>query len=380
MKKPLKRLNNIRMRKNNTTSLYIHIPFCETICDYCDFTKLQYFRNIAIKYLKALKDELVNKVKNKEEIKTIYIGGGTPTALDDDLFEELLLMVDPYSCNVKEYTIECNPESLSLNKIKMMKKYHINRVSIGVESTDDRVLKAINRPHTFEDVKVAVKNLRDNGLDNINLDLILGLPNVSIKMLEKDIFNILSLNPNHISCYSLTVNPHTIFYLNDIEPPSEEFAYEAYLMVDNLLKKNGYEHYEVSNWAKPGYRSEHNLTYWRNEHYYGIGLGASGYEGDIRYKNTANLNKYLEGDRILESEMVDLADKKKYQIMLNLRTLEGLNLDKFKEEFGEDLYLLKKREIDEFIKSGHLVMVGNTLIPTFDGMMILDTITLKLFD
>ena len=359
------------MRKNNPKALYIHIPFCETICDYCDFTKLQYFRNIATDYLKALQNELVNKVKNREWIETIYIGGGTPTALEDDLFEELLMMVEPFSKNVKEYTIEANPESLSLNKIKMMVSHHINRVSIGVESTDDKILKAINRPHTFEDVKEAVSNLKKNGLTNINLDLILGLPNVSMKMLEKDINNILSLNPNHISCYSLTVNPHTVFYLNDIEPPSEDFAYDAYKMIDETLSKAGYEHYEVSNWARPGCRSEHNLTYWRNNAYYGVGLGASGYEGYIRYKNTSNLKKYLSGNLVEESEIVDSKSFKKYQIMLNLRTLEGLDCG---------VVSSKKNEIDKYIKSGHIVFKGNRIVPTFDGMMILDKIVLDLFD
>ena len=360
------------MRKNNPKALYIHIPFCETICDYCDFTKLQYFRNIAIDYLKALQNELVNKVKNIDEIETIYIGGGTPTALEDDLFEELLLMVDPFTKNVKEYTIETNPESLSLNKIKVMASHHINRVSIGVESTDDKILKAINRPHTFEDVKKAISNLRECGLTNINLDLILGLPNVSMKMLEKDIRNILSLNPNHISCYSLIVNPHTVFYLNDIEPPSEDFAYDAYKMIDETLSKAGYEHYEVSNWAKPEYRSEHNLTYWRNNTYYGVGLGASGYEGDVRYKNTSNLKKYLSGNYIEDSEVVDPANFKKYQIMLNLRTLEGLD---------SRVISSKKNEIDKYVKSGHLVLlIDNRIVPTFDGMMILDKIILDLFD
>lgn len=366
------------MKKNKVNSLYIHIPFCESICDYCDFTKLQYFRIFAAKYLDRLQEQLLKEVTIKN-LKTIYIGGGTPTSLEDDLFLKLLQIVEPFTNEVKEYTIECNPESLSLNKIKMMKKYGVNRVSIGVESTNDNILRSINRHHKFIDVIEAVDNLREEGIENINLDLILGLPNVTESMLEKDIKNILSLKPNHISCYSLTVHEHTVFYLNEILPPSDEFAYEAYKMVDSLLKEAGYEHYEVSNWSKPGYRSEHNLTYWRNQEYYGIGLGASGYVDGIRYKNTTNLNRYLDRVNEKEFEKVDLKDLEEYQIMLNLRTLEGLDLEEFKKIFNKDLYMCKRDIIDSYINSGHLKLINNHLVPMFEGMMILDKITVDLF-
>lgn len=366
------------MKINKVNSLYIHIPFCESICDYCDFSKLQYFRNIAIKYLDVLEKEL-NEVVDNHELKTIYIGGGTPTSLDDDLFLRLLNMVEPFSKCVKEYTVECNPESLSLNKIKMMKNKGVNRVSIGVESTDDRILKSINRHHTFIDVMIAKKNLEENGLDNVNFDLILGLPNVSINMLQKDIKNILSLNPSHVSCYSLTVHEHTVFFLNNILPPSDDFSYEAYKIVDSLLTKEGFIHYEVSNWAKPGKESEHNLTYWRNKEYYGVGLGASGYVNGIRYKNTTNLKNYLKGKNDKEIEKVELKDLEEYQIMLNLRTVEGLDLGTYKELFNKDLYKNKQKVIDGYVSSGHLKLEYNRLIPTFEGMMILDKITLDLF-
>ena len=366
------------MKINKVNSLYIHIPFCESICDYCDFSKLQYFRNIAIKYLDVLEKEL-HEVVDNHELKTIYIGGGTPTALEDDLFLRLLNMVDPYSKSVEEYTVECNPESLSLNKIKIMKEKGVNRISIGVESTDDRILKSINRHHTFKDVVAAKKNLEENGFDNVNFDLILGLPNVSINMLKKDIENILSLNPSHVSCYSLTVHEHTVFFLNNILPPSDDFSYDAYKIVDSLLVKDGFIHYEVSNWTKPGKESEHNLTYWRNEEYYGVGLGASGYVNGVRYKNTTNLNDYLKGKNDKEIEKVELKDLEEYQIMLNLRTIEGLDLGAYKEIFNKDLYKNKQKVIDDYISSGHLILENNHLIPTFGGMMILDKITLDLF-
>ena len=378
--KKSKTSNKMMMRKNNNIhSLYIHVPFCEHLCDYCDFPKLQYFRTFAEKYLTVLEKELTSYQIN-HTLKTIYVGGGTPTALEDDLFERLLKIISKYSKGVEEYTFEANPESLSENKLRLMKEYGVNRISIGVESTDERILKSINRHHTFNDVKVAVELLRENGISNINLDLIIGLPNVSMKMLEKDIRNILSLNPDHISCYSLTVHEHTVFYINGINPPSDEFAYDAYKMINSLLEENGYEHYEVSNWAKENRRSEHNLTYWRNEHYYGVGLGASGYLENIRFKNTTNLKDYLSNKFAGEEEIVTISDLEEYQVMLNLRTSEGLDLNKFNKIFNKDLYACKKNIIDSYIASNHLILKENTLIPTFEGMMILDKICLDLFE
>ena len=352
---------------NNIHSLYIHIPFCNKICDYCDFTKLQYFRNFAVSYLKALKDELTSyHIKN---LKTIYVGGGTPTALEDDLFLELLQMIDPYKDGVQEYTFEANPESLSLNKIKMIKEHGVNRISLGVQTTNDKILEAVNRDHTFEQAKDAVKSLKENDIDNINVDLILGLPHSSKKILKEDLRNILSLDIKHISCYGLTVNPHTALFNKGFKEPDSDVLRDFYDEVEQTLKENGFIHYEVSNWAKPGYMSEHNLTYWRNEQYYGVGLGASGYLGETRYKNTVNLSQYLKRAFINEKEKVLDKDKLTYQIMLNLRTIEGLDI-----EFVKD----KQDEINKLSSSGLIKINSDRIIPTYDGMMVLDQIILKL--
>ena len=366
------------MKKNNPiTSLYIHIPFCVNICDYCDFTKLQYFRFLAEKYLIFLKKEIEITVENKS-LKTIFVGGGTPTSLEDDLFLELLEIIKPYSDQVEEYTFECNPESLSLNKIKMMKEYGVNRISIGVESTNDKILKAINRHHTFNDVKIAVKNLRKVGFDNYNIDLILGLPNVTLKMLKKDIDNILSLKPKHISSYALSVHPNTVFYSNKIEEPNEDYFTKSYKLIHEELLKNGFIHYEVSNFALPEYESKHNKVYWANEQYYGVGLSASGYINNQRYKNTSSINKYLDGNLNREIETVSKKDYEEYYIMLKLRTNEGIDLDEYKYIFNKDLYSAHKEDIDAFVRAKLLVLDRQKLIATFDGFLVLDTIILKL--
>ena len=352
---------------NKIHSLYIHIPFCNKICDYCDFTKLQYFRKFAVDYLDALKDELDSY--NIKDLKTIYVGGGTPTALEDDLFLKLLQIIDPYKEGAKEYTFEANPESLSLEKIKMLKEHGVNRVSLGVQTTNDKILKAVNRDHTFEQVKSAIKSLKEQGIDNINVDLILGLPHTSKKILENDIRNVLSLDVKHISCYGLTINPHTALFNKGFKEPSGDVLRQYYDIVESILKENGFIHYEVSNWSKPGYQSEHNLTYWRNEQYYGVGLGASGYIGETRYKDTINLSQYLARAFINEQEKVSSKDKITYQIMLNLRTIEGLDM-KYVEG--------KEKVVDELIKEGLIVKKQNRLVPTYEGMMILDQIILKL--
>ena len=348
-------------------SLYIHIPFCNKICDYCDFTKLQYFRNFAVKYLKALQKELESY--HIGQLKTIYVGGGTPTALEDDLFLELLEIIYPYSKEIEEYSFEANPESLTLNKIKLLKKYGVNRISIGVQTTNDKILKMVNRDHSFTQVQEAVKNLKENGIDNINVDLILGLPHTSEKILKEDIKNILSLDIKHVSCYGLTVHEHTALYSRGIKEPDGDLLRKYYDIVEKTLTNSGFIHYEVSNWCKPGYQSEHNLTYWRNEQYYGCGLGASGYIKDIRYKNTVNLDKYLKGEYIAETENVSLKDKDTYQIILNLRTIEGLDISFVKG---------KEKEVNDLINSGLLYLKKDRLVPTYQGMMILDQIILNL--
>ena len=365
------------MSERKIKSLYIHIPFCEHICDYCDFAKVQYFSLFAHSYLKELKKEL-DSYHIPSDLETIYIGGGTPTSLEDDLFLELLMMLEKYTRNIKEYTFEANPESLSIAKMEMMKKFGVNRISIGVETTNDDILKSINRHHTFMDVKNTVLNAQKLGFDNLNVDLILGLPGASLEQLRQDLIKLTNLNVQHISCYSLTVHPNTVFFLKGIKEPLDDDVRIYYDYVHNFLAEHGYRHYEVSNWSKPGFENKHNMTYWKNEHYYGVGLGASGYIDNVRYTNTKSINEYLKGKYLDYQEVVDRTDDIEYQIMLNLRTKEGLDLKDFKNKFGFDLYQNKKDIIDDLARNGYLVISNEKLIPTYEGMMTLDQIVLKL--
>lgn len=361
-------------------SLYIHIPFCESICDYCDFTKLQYFHNFAIKYIASVKQEIESKHINYK-LKTIFVGGGTPTSLEDDLFLDLFSYLNKYVGEDTEFSVECNPESLTMNKLSIMKRFGVNRISIGVESTDDKILKNINRKHTFNDVKEAVKLAKEIGINNINLDLILGLPNVTMNRLNKDIEKLISLEPTHISCYGLTVHEHTVFYINGINPPQDDVLRKMYDLVHQKLIEKGYDHYEVSNWCKPDFECRHNLTYWKDEEYFGCGLGASGYEGDIRYTNTKNLDKYIKDFKIKDSEeKISLKDDRTYYLMTNLRTKYGINLDAFKEKFNEDLIKRYGNYLEELEKD-NIIDINrekHTLSCTYEGMMILDQILLNL--
>ncbi len=365
---------------NKPESLYIHIPFCASICDYCDFTKLQYFSIFADKYIPALIDE-IESFNINHKLKTIYIGGGTPSVFSYEQLETLLSYLDKYSLNIEEFTIEVNPESIDIEKLKLFKKHNVNRISMGVESTHDHILKKIGRVHTFKDVQEKVKLIREAGFNNLALDLILGLPNVSETLLKEDIKNIVSLNPETISLYSLTVHENTKFYLDGVKEKDEDIIRDMYDMCNDILSKDNYIHYEVSCWAKENKVSKHNLAYWTNKQYYGAGLGASGYVNQYRYKNIKNLIKYFDASSKVEvKEEVSLKDNKIYEIYLNLRTYFGLDLSIYQDKFKEDLMVTKKEEINDFIFKGLLIFdkKTNTLKTTYDGLMTLDNIVVSL--
>ena len=310
-------------------------------------------------------------------IETIYVGGGTPTALEADLFKQLLDIIKPYSLGIKEYTFEANPESLTDDKIVLLREYGVNRISLGVQSTNDNLLKKINRAHRFSEVQKVVASLKNHGFNNINVDLILGLPNATKKLLSQDLENVLALGIQHTLLF-LTLHPHTVLFNQGFRELSPDQSREYYDLVEQALLKHGFIHYEVSNYSLPGFAAKHNFAYWRNEQYYGVGLGAAGYLGNVRYKNTLNLEKYLKGMYIAEKEQLSIHDCFVYQVMLNLRTVEGLSLKYIKQQFTIDLYKEKKKIIDEFIANGYLMLVNENLIPTYQGMMILDTIILQL--
>jgi oxygen-independent coproporphyrinogen-3 oxidase len=278
-------------------SIYIHIPFCKKICNYCDFCKIYYDENTAEKYLESLKKEIESYSINGT-YKTIYIGGGTPSSLSITLLEKLfsylknIKLVDDY-----EFTFECNIDDITEEKLRLLKDNRVNRLSIGVETINRDLQKFINRLHTKEEITNKI-TISKKYFSNINIDLIYAIPGETLEILKEDLDFITNFNINHISLYSLIIEEHTKLYIDNVKPIDDNLDYEMYYYIINYLKEKGYKHYEVSNFAKEGYQSIHNLTYWNNNKYYGLGLGASGYINNTRYNNTRSITKYLKGEYI----------------------------------------------------------------------------------
>lgn len=312
-------------------------------------------------------------------MKTIYIGGGTPSSLSVDELELLLKEVYPLVTSTSEFTMECNFENITKDKLLVLKKYGVNRLSFGVQSLNDDVLISLNRHHTHDDVIRTIKMAKSLGFNNISIDLIYGLPNVTKELFKKDLESFITLDIKHISTYSLMISPNTVFYLKGIQEVSDEVSREYYDIAYDFLEKNGYKRYEVSNFSLEGYESKHNQVYWNNEQYVGVGLGASGYLNDIRYSNTRSMNEYLKGNYILTKETVTHIDKINYFLMLKLRMVKGFNLNELKtlctnEEYDE---LLKR--INNISKKELLKVENNNVRCSKDGLMLLDMILRDLF-
>lgn len=336
---------------------YIHIPFCKTICTYCDFCKMYYNAKWASVYLDSLEKEIDSKYKN-ETLSTIYIGGGTPNSLSNEELERLFKILDRLKKDKSyEYTIECNIELLTLDQILLMKRYGINRVSIGVQTFNTKYLEFLNRHHTSSMVKEKIDLLKKYDINNINIDLIYAIPGETLEELTEDIDIIKTLDIPHISTYSLIIEANTVLSKLNTKNISEDLDCDMYNLI--IDKFDNYNHYETSNFSKTGYESKHNLTYWNNEHYYGFGLGASGYIDNVRYENTRSLNHYLEGKYILEESMLTKNEIIENEFILGFRKLDGINIDKFKEKYNIDI--LKLDVVLELLEKGKLINDGSNI-------------------
>lgn len=312
-------------------AVYIHIPFCKNICSYCDFCKFYYNKKWADNFLKSLESEIKKNYKN-EVIKTLYIGGGTPNSLDDKQLKELLKLLKIIKLdNDYEYTIECNIEFLTSNQIKLFKEFGINRISLGIQTFNEKYLNFLNRNHTKELVKEKINLLKENGFLNINVDLIYALPNQTLEELKEDIIFFKSLDIPHISTYSLIIEPHTVLYNNNVSNIDEDLDSDMYNLI--IKELDNYNHYEISNFAKAGYESRHNLVYWNNLNYYGFGIGASGYIGNVRYDNTRSYNNYIEGNYRLNEEYLDKSKTIENEFILGFRKMKGINISDFYNKY-----------------------------------------------
>lgn len=357
-------------------SLYIHIPFCDHICAYCDFPKQLIKYSNTDDYLTALIEEIDSLNIPDNQLRTIYIGGGTPTSLSLQQLEKLLKYLNSRFPTTEEFTIEANPDGLTYEKLVLLKNHGINRISLGVQSSSEKILQKLGRHHTNDDVIAVINNIKKVGINNLNLDFIYGLDGTSLNDVNKDLQLALSLNPQHLSFYSLQIEPNTFLYINKTKTASDDELANMYSFISDTLEKNGFIHYEISNFAKPGFESKHNLTYWHDEQYYAAGLGASSYIGNLRKTNTLSMKKYLDKQWSYSTETISKNDEEFEFIMLNLRLKEGLSLIEYQKRFKVDF--LKKYQHNLIKEKDYITIKNDHIAVKTQYFYILDTIFLNL--
>lgn len=372
--------------------IYIHIPFCKKKCEYCDFKSYAGKEKLIDDYIKCLKYELKevgdgnkldyeNNLDKLAIIKTIYIGGGTPSLIDSRYINEILEIVKQnYTLDDDlEITIEVNPGTVNEEKLEQYKKSGINRLSIGLQSTHDRLLKKIGRIHSYDDFFNTFKLARKVGFQNINVDLMLGLPEQSIEDLKLSIEEIIKLNPEHISVYSLIIEEGTHFYkkleANELELPKDEVERKMYWSVKKELEKSGYTHYEISNFAKKGYESKHNLACWNQEEYIGFGIAAHSYTNNVRYSNIDDIEQYIKNfetnkeiDNFVFHEKQNKESKMKEFMMLGLRKINGISIQEFKNRFALNPIFVYRKELEKLVDEQLIEIDGNIIKLTNKGL------------
>ena len=367
------------------TSAYVHIPFCTQICYYCDFSKVFIKNQPVDSYLEHLIEEYDSY--DIKKLRTLYIGGGTPTALSASQLAFLLeKLTDKLDLSyLEELTIEANPGDLDQEKIAVLKDSPVNRVSLGVQTFNDRMLKHIGRSHLEKDIYENIANLKKAGFDNISIDLIYALPKQTMEDVKINVAKAIALDIPHMSLYSLILENHTVFMnrmrRGKLPLPKEDLEAEMFEYIIAELEKAGFEHYEISNFSKPGFESRHNLMYWDNAEYYGIGAGASGYVDGVRYKNHGPIRHYLQaveaGNARVQEEELTLHEKMEEEMFLGLRKKSGVSKKRFEEKFGlsfEDQY---GAVVSELTEQGLLVPDRDIVRMTKQGLFLGDTVAEK---
>jgi len=343
--------------------IYVHIPFCVRKCFYCDFISFANKKEIIKNYIEALKKEIayVGVSAKNSTITTIYIGGGTPSFIDSKYIVEI---IDTIKSNFQvsedaEITIEINPGTVTKEKIEDYIKCGVNRVSIGLQSTDNKLLKQIGRIHTYEQFLNTYEMVRSVGFKNVNVDLMLALPNQSLEILEDSLKKVIAIKPEHISVYSLILEEGTKLYNliegGELKLPDEDIERKMYWKVKNILEQNGYNHYEISNFSKRGFEAKHNLNCWEQKEYIGMGTAAHSYYNKTRYSNTDNLEEYIEKINQSENtktihEIQKETDEQKEYMLLGLRKIKGVSISKFKEKFIQNPIYIFRRELNKLVK------------------------------
>jgi len=364
------------------TSAYVHIPFCTQICYYCDFSKVFIKNQPVDSYLEHLLQEFHSY--DIQKLRTLYIGGGTPTALSAS---QLKVLLDGLTKNLdlsmlEELTIEANPGDLDADKIAVLQNSAVNRVSLGVQTFDDKMLKKIGRSHTEKDIYENIDRLKLAGFDNISIDLIYALPGQTMEQVKENVAKAISLDIPHMSLYSLILENHTVFMnrmrRGKLPLPKEELEAEMFEYIIAELERAGFVHYEISNFSKQGFESRHNLMYWDNAEYYGIGAGASGYVDGVRYKNHGPIRHYLkaveEGSARINEEHLSQREQMEEEMFLGLRKKSGVSMARFEEKFERSFQELYGDIVKDLIQQGLMQVEGDRVRMTKRGLFLGDTV------
>ena len=364
------------------TSAYVHIPFCTQICYYCDFSKVFIKNQPVDSYLEHLLEEF--RSYDIQKLRTLYIGGGTPTALSAPQLEVLLdgLTKKLDLSVLEELTIEANPGDLDADKIAVLKNSAVNRVSLGVQTFDDKMLKKIGRSHLEKDIYENIDRLKLAGFDNISIDLIYALPGQTMEQVKENVAKAIGLDIPHMSLYSLILENHTVFMnrmrRGKLPLPKEELEAEMFEYIIAELERAGFEHYEISNFSKPSFESRHNLMYWDNAEYYGIGAGASGYVNGVRYKNHGPIRHYLsaveEGNARITEEHLSQKEQMEEEMFLGLRKKSGVSMARFEEKFGRSFDGLYGEIVKDLVQQGLMQIDGNRVRMTKRGLFLGDSV------
>lgn len=364
------------------TSAYVHIPFCTQICYYCDFSKVFINNQPVDSYLEHLLQEFHSY--DIQKLRTLYIGGGTPTALSASQLEVLLegLTKNLDLSMLEELTIEANPGDLDADKIAVLQNSAVNRVSLGVQTFDDKMLKKIGRSHTEKDIYENIDRLKLAGFDNISIDLIYALPGQTMDQVKDNVAKAIALDIPHMSLYSLILENHTVFMnrmrRGKLPLPKEELEAEMFEYIIAELERAGFVHYEISNFSKQGFESRHNLMYWDNAEYYGIGAGASGYVDGVRYKNHGPIRHYLkaveEGSARINEEHLSQREQMEEEMFLGLRKKSGISMARFEEKFERSFQGLYGQIVRDLVQQGLMQVEGDRVRMTKRGLFLGDTV------
>lgn len=346
---------------------YIHIPFCQKKCYYCDFTAFMNMENRIDSYIKNLIKEIkLYQERVGLEIDSIYIGGGTPSYINPKYIVEIIKQINKFhKINLKEFTIECNPNSIDQEKLRIYKDIGVNRISLGVQSFDDEVLREIGRNHTSYMAKKDIDLIRKMGFKNLSFDMMLNLPKQTSKSIKNDLSIVKDISPEHISWYSLILEKGSRFAALEkrgkLKLMDEDLEVEIFDEIIDDLEKIGLKRYEISNFAKEGFESFHNKKYWEGNGYLGLGMSGAGYLSNIRYTNSKNFfhyDKMLKENKlpIVDYSFIDKDEREKEYIIFKLRESSGINLAHFKEKFGSDFLEKYKKQIEKFQNEDYFII------------------------